>query len=1552
MKRFFILIALAVGLIATSAFAKEGKQSDDELLRRSAFSEPMPFIYLTSFPFPFQELNNPKNRAAISTGYYFVDSEDEAPDKWRPTPEIVDTTDEPTRWRRILQGPRIVPESYWEDNPQEGLRFFRNPADGDFFDEPIDSTDDAIAGPIPIGFPFYFNGIRFDSFYVSTNGIIALTNRRYFYDTDGERTIPQGSESAYDPMSLDWFQRNRTGDGLDDNLADNFGYKYAVCGGDINNGTGGIRSRGGALDGLPNRAAVIAPFFGNLHLSQFEKNINQAEDYGKVYFKRAADNNTLIIYFVNIAPVGGLATPYGNYTGNYNLRPGMRNYISANAQVKLDRLDSSVTVTFERFDGVAIVNGRGVPATTIFRFNTTCGVRGYARHVNYGVTEEPELPWAGAYDQVSHYYSNYPNPNAAYPYNYLAVKFKQWQNSLRVVDIQYRVRKLDQNASLDFTETVPSTKVNDYELLAGEERIGAIQPVAIIQNLTNEIQGPSGVNFVPQELNFRSRFRIVNEANGRIIYNRVVPIDSTCLALPDDQTQECTGDPDVKVRYSKVANEDGDYSAEPLEFPGDEEYNGIPPYSFVQVYFPPFEPNEFVENQIGRMRAFIIADPTDPVTGESLGDEWPFDDTASVRLFVMKRLKDFEDDVTEFHIINRVPMPSVLKWVNIEGEVAPGDEVSDHPLPPRGDYVAANNENYQLSSPVIRLNRITLDRGEPAEYPGGDELRSFPIDMRNNYDAVLSFSIQRTVKQDDWPRGWCDQQLIGPEPRTIVNSNEFHNWTNYTYSAARFTDMIAVELALPSPDGLSFITNVPEDRWRNHPRRGGADPETEMPAFGLYGAGGYLRGFMEEDKDSALAAPEAPEYGGLRPNLFDDGIDFEYERFFVEIPDTFINYRADGAKNFRFRIKVYASNDKIRKGNPILIPDDDDPFFVDNVKILTPREITDLAVSAVKIHWPYTVAPASQATEVPIIVKVSNNTSKDAPPFTIKAKVRRGESRVGWPLYCRTKTMPGLKKKYVHEETLPAWNARENGPGQYRIEAMVVVPGGDLEPMNDTTYSDVTLEFGEVFAYDPIQQPRNDVPDQNFTSIAGRGLNMFGFAWGGRGNLNFGGWGGGNMDWDYEQHAAGYRGGSGSGQIAMRFDITNTDTIRGYRVFFGQLNSAPDYILLSVYTGENQPSSRIQATRIMRQRGIGVEDPNDLVFDEYITYMLDQPVILAPGRYWAVIAQLGETGLELGASKARMGMRTTRIYIPPPTNMWQPVGQSGTHLMIEKSFRVKGAGGNLINDNFFAFENTMGNGQWQYFMPTSGNPAYAHLHHFGITPADGLTATLSRGTWIPMIRPYFGEKAYGSSSEEKPCPDDIPVELTVFDGEVRANGIDLFWETASEINNAGFYLERRVFNNSNTNNWESLDFVEGKGTTKAANYYNYFDRDVTLNTTYQYRLRQVDRNGNQTCMTSNIITKKFDKTVSLTIEPNKPNPFTNSTVIGFNVPSQQHVTLEILDVYGNVVATLVNETLGATHHEVTWNGTSSNGTKVSSGTYIYRLTADEEVVTGKMTLIR
>jgi hypothetical protein len=114
-------------------------------------------------------------------------------------------------------------------------------------------------------------------------------------------------------MSMDWFDntRPRVGNGLADPVPDDFGYQYSVIGKAKTTPQAGIR-KGGLLTTLPanQKAAVIAPFFGDMHLSQSRSN-GQPDDFGQVWFKRTVSADKLIIYFVNCAPKGQIATSRG-----------------------------------------------------------------------------------------------------------------------------------------------------------------------------------------------------------------------------------------------------------------------------------------------------------------------------------------------------------------------------------------------------------------------------------------------------------------------------------------------------------------------------------------------------------------------------------------------------------------------------------------------------------------------------------------------------------------------------------------------------------------------------------------------------------------------------------------------------------------------------------------------------------------------------------------------------------------------------------------------------------------------------------------------------------------------------------------------------------------------------------------------------------------------------------------------------------------------------------------------------------------------------------------
>jgi len=177
-----VLIALLAFFAASMAVYAGGKE--DGTLRKSRFPAtfPQPF---TNFP-ALNNANNsrPNNTAhAVSTGYYVVDSDDHAGDFWRPNLDRAFLNrlndiepSEIIKWKQIQTGPNQTKD------PTDGFPFFRNPG------LTTDSTDNAYAGPIKIGFPFFFNGVRYDSFYVSTNGLISLSSPRYEYNSSGVRT--------------------------------------------------------------------------------------------------------------------------------------------------------------------------------------------------------------------------------------------------------------------------------------------------------------------------------------------------------------------------------------------------------------------------------------------------------------------------------------------------------------------------------------------------------------------------------------------------------------------------------------------------------------------------------------------------------------------------------------------------------------------------------------------------------------------------------------------------------------------------------------------------------------------------------------------------------------------------------------------------------------------------------------------------------------------------------------------------------------------------------------------------------------------------------------------------------------------------------------------------------------------------------------------------------------------------------------------------------------------------------------------------------------------
>ncbi len=173
----------------------------------------------------------------------------------------------------------------------------------------------------------------------------------------------------------------------------------------------------------------------------------------------------------------------------------------------------------------------------------------------------------------------------------------------------------------------------------------------------------------------------------------------------------------------------------------------------------------------------------------------------------------------------------------------------------------------------------------------------------------------------------------------------------------------------------------------------------------------------------------------------------------------------------------------------------------------------------------------------------------------------------------------------------------------------------------------------------------------------------------------------------------------------------------------------------------------------------------------------------------------------------------------------------------------------------------------------------------------------------------------------------LPVELTSFTANVVNGKILVSWTTATEINNAGFSLER-----SNDNlKFIELAFIEGNGTTTSRSEYSFKDNSV-LSGKYYYRLKQVDFDGSFYYLKTIEADLGMPKEYSL--DQNYPNPFNPTTTIRFALPINADVNIKLYNSLGQEAADILKNELDAGIHEVIFNANS-----LSSGVYFYRIEA-------------
>jgi hypothetical protein len=194
----------------------------------------------------------------------------------------------------------------------------------------------------------------------------------------------------------------------------------------------------------------------------------------------------------------------------------------------------------------------------------------------------------------------------------------------------------------------------------------------------------------------------------------------------------------------------------------------------------------------------------------------------------------------------------------------------------------------------------------------------------------------------------------------------------------------------------------------------------------------------------------------------------------------------------------------------------------------------------------------------------------------------------------------------------------------------------------------------------------------------------------------------------------------------------------------------------------------------------------------------------------------------------------------------------------------------------------------------------------------------------------------------------LPVELTSFSATTIGKDVKLSWNTATEINNYGFEIERSALSAERLS-WEKIGFVNGNGNSNSPKDYSFVDdfggKPAYRTGRYSYRLKQIDNDGQFEY--SKVVEIYANGTKKFELTQNYPNPFNPTTTIQFQLPTTGLVKLTVYNILGQEIKTLVNETKEAGTHTINFDASDLN-----SGVYVYKIESGSFTQTKKMTLVK
>jgi len=198
-----------------------------------------------------------------------------------------------------------------------------------------------------------------------------------------------------------------------------------------------------------------------------------------------------------------------------------------------------------------------------------------------------------------------------------------------------------------------------------------------------------------------------------------------------------------------------------------------------------------------------------------------------------------------------------------------------------------------------------------------------------------------------------------------------------------------------------------------------------------------------------------------------------------------------------------------------------------------------------------------------------------------------------------------------------------------------------------------------------------------------------------------------------------------------------------------------------------------------------------------------------------------------------------------------------------------------------------------------------------------------------------------------------PIELSSFEAtyDDLTDSVLLNWTTLFETDVIGFNIYRSETDDFAASSKINLSIIPGHGTTTAPQNYEFNDYTATVTTQYYYWLEVINYEGGLIVYGSFI----YYPNVSNDDEPvaqfvslhNYPNPFRKSTQISYSLTKQDKVKIQIYNLKGQLVETLLNENKPAGNYTFEWNVD-----EMSSGIYFMKLLTKEKEIVRKLVIIK